>query len=148
MLANKLFFVAVCAFGAEYRPAAAGATLDSFVLTVDGPRVSFVEQKGGGPVREFRHPVTGAIGGWDAVMPTAEAETVLGHEYRRVRSQDVALPVAAGTGYLQPWYTGHVETNADLCYSTRANSGGIYETRGLTGSCMSGRSTVAWKEIR
>jgi len=130
MRANSLFFVfAVYAFGAEYRPAAAGATLDSFVLTVDGPRVSFAAQKrggggfsahwvrgaryllqeGSGPVREFRHPVTGApvlpsIGGWRQAFPTEEAEalTVLGHAYRRVGERDIALPASAETVFLQP----------------------------------------------
>jgi hypothetical protein len=146
MLASRLFFVAVAVFGAEYRPAATGATLDSFVLTVDGPRVSFVGQKrgggsfavhwvrgsryllqeGGGPVREFRHPVTGAavlpsIGGWEAVMPTAEAETltVLGHGYRRVGSRNVELPVATETVFLQP----------DLLVGQAHNTRQVDETR-------------------
>ncbi len=123
--------LASVAGAAEYRPVSERATLRSFVLTA-GPSgwVSFeavkrdgtgfavhvqgtsryLLQEGTGPVREFRHPVSGAavrpsLGGWAQVFPTVEAPTltVLGHEYRRVGERDIAPPAGATeTVYLQP----------------------------------------------
>ncbi len=133
MRANKaLWLLAVlAAAAAEYRPIAPGATLQSFTFTAgpqgwrsfeavkrDGTRFAVYAQgksryllrEGAGPLREFRHPVTGAavfpsVGGWAQIFPAAEAETltVLGHVYKRASETDIAPPAgAAATVYLQP----------------------------------------------
>jgi hypothetical protein len=124
---------------AEYRPVSANATLQAFTLSVtpagEERWVSFVaEKKGGGrfgvyfrsrggvreatryllqegsgPVREFRHALTGAavtpsLGGWEQLFPAEEAEsiTVLGHTYRRVGPGAVAVPEAGERVALWP----------------------------------------------
>jgi hypothetical protein len=124
---------------AEYRPVSETATLRAFTLTVtpagEERWVSFVaEKKGGGrfavhfrsrsgvrqatryllqegegPVREFRHALTGAavvpsIGGWEQLFPAGEAESinVLGHAYRRTGPSDAAVPEPAETVMLWP----------------------------------------------
>jgi hypothetical protein len=129
MRASSLFLLTLSTFGAEYRPVSEQSTLSSFVLTVEGPRVSLAAQKraggnfaihwvrgaryllqeGSGPVREFKHPLTNApvlptLTALETLLPTATAETVtlLGHQYRRAGDQNIPLPTAAQTVYLEP----------------------------------------------
>lgn len=152
MRANKLavfLLGALCAAGAEYRPVSEKATLRSFVLTAapsgwisfvaekrDGGKFAvhslqrggdrYLLQEGNGPVREFRHPVSGAairpsMGGWDQIFPRTEAETltVLGHVYKRSGAANATVPMAAETVYLQP----------DLLIGPASNSKQKDETR-------------------
>jgi hypothetical protein len=48
MRASSLFLLTLSTFGAEYRPVSEQSTLSSFVLTVEGPRISISAQKRAG----------------------------------------------------------------------------------------------------
>ncbi|MBI2687282.1 MAG: hypothetical protein HYX27_13265 [Acidobacteria bacterium] len=94
----------------------------------------YLLQEGTGPVREFRHGVTGravmpGLGGWEQLFPAIASETVsvLGHTYRRAGARDIAVPAVTETVYLRPDMWVGPASNARQKDETRRWDGSEYE---------------------